>query len=138
MKYLRLLFILGLINQAQAQDVSGDAQKGEQDYYDFGCYGCHGYSAKYRVPLVGDTSGVMSNESVFLTYLRLRSEQNPINPANRMPNYDVSTLSDEQALDIYAYIKSIEDDPPEVEDIPEFVEMLESARQRNGNKSNDE
>jgi mono/diheme cytochrome c family protein len=130
MKYLRLLLILGLINQVHAQDVSGDAPKGKQDYYDFGCYGCHGYSAKYRVPLVGDASGVMSNESVFLTYLRLRSEQNPINPANRMPNYDASTLSDDQALNIYAYIKSIDNNPPEIADVAAMKEMLDAAKAR--------
>jgi len=130
MKILRLLLILGLIHQVYAQDVSGDAQKGKQDYYDFGCYGCHGYSAKYRVPLVGDTSGVMSSESVFLTYLRLRSEQNPINPANRMPNYGESSLSDEQALDIYAYIKSIDDDPPELDGVAVMTDMLDAAKAR--------
>ncbi len=130
MNILRLLLILGLINQVHAQDVNGDAQKGKQDYYDFGCYGCHGYSAKYRVPLVGDASGVMSNESVFLTYLRLRSEQNPINPANRMPNYGESSLSDEQALNIYAYIKSIDDDPPEITDIASMKELLDAAKAR--------
>ena len=130
MNILRLLLIFGLINQAHAQDVSGDPQKGKQDYYDFGCYGCHGYSAKYRVPLVGDASGVMSNESVFLTYLRLRSEQNPINPANRMPNYGESSLSDEQALNIYAYIKSIDDDPPEIADVASMKELLDAAKAR--------
>ena len=130
MNILRLLLILGLINQVHAQDASGDAQNGKQDYYDFGCYGCHGYSAKYRVPLVGDASGVMSNESVFLTYLRLRSEQNPINPANRMPNYGESSLSDEQALNIYAYIKSIDDDPPEISDVAAMKEMLDAAKAR--------
>ncbi len=136
MKILRLLLLFGLLSQVQAQGVRGDVQKGKLDYYDFGCYGCHGYSAKYRVPLVGDASGVMGDESVFLTYLRLRSEQNPINPANRMPNYDASTLSDEQALNIYAYIKSINDDPPEIVDVAAMKEMLDAAKARSDGNEN--
>ena len=64
MKYLPLLLIIGMTNQVVGQDLSGDAEAGKKDYYEFGCYGCHGYSAKYRVPLVGDTSGVMSSETV--------------------------------------------------------------------------
>ena len=137
MKSLRMLFVIILLQDAYAQDFGGDVEKGEQLYYDFACYSCHGYNATMRVPLVGDASGIMSSEQVFLTFLRLRADQNPTNPRNAMPNYAASTLSDEQALDIYAYIKSLKDDPPEVEDIPVFVEMLESAKHRNGNEPND-
>lgn len=137
MKILRILFVIGLLQNTHAQDFRGDIEKGEQLYYDFACYSCHGYNATMRVPLVGGASGIMSSEQVFLTYLRLRADQNPINPKNAMPNYAASTLSDEQALDIYAYIRSVKDDPPEVEDIPVFVEMLESAKQRNGKEPND-
>jgi mono/diheme cytochrome c family protein len=60
----------------------------------------------------------MSSEQLFLTFLRLRAEQNPVNPKNAMPNYSANTLSDEQALDIYAYIKSLRDDPPALADNP--------------------
>ena len=47
-----------------------------------------------------------------------------------MPNYAASTLSDEQALDIYAYIKSLKDESPEVEDNPVMQEMLDAAKAR--------
>jgi mono/diheme cytochrome c family protein len=130
MKILRILFVIGLLQNTHAQDLSGDIEKGEQLYYNFACYSCHGYNATMRVPLVGDASGIMSSEQVFLTYLRLRADQNPINPKNAMPNYAASTLSDEQALDIYAYIKSLKDESPEVEDNPVMQEILEAARAR--------
>ena len=110
---------------------AGNAEKGATLYYDFACYSCHGYDGTGRVPLANDASGVMVNEQVFLTYMRLRADQNPVNPKNSMPNYADSTLSDEQALDIYAYIKTLRDDPPALEDIPAFVEILESAKQKN-------
>lgn len=128
MKSLRILLVIVLLQYAHAQDLSGDVEKGEQLYYNFACYSCHGYNATMRTPLVGDASGIMSSEQVFLTYLRLRADQNPVNPKNAMPNYAASTLSDEQALDIYAYIKSVKDDPPEVEDNPVMQQILDAAK----------
>ena len=122
------MLVIVLLQYAHAQDLSGDVEKGEQLYYNFACYSCHGYNATMRVPLVGDASGIMSSEQVFLTYLRLRADQNPVNPKNAMPNYAASTLSDEQALDIYAYIKSVKDDPPEVEDNPVMQQILDAAK----------
>ena len=130
MKILRILFVIGLLQNTHAQDLSGDIEIGEQLYYNFACYSCHGYNATMRVPLVGDASGIMSSKQVFLTYLRLRADQNPINPKNAMPNYAASTLSDEQALDIYAYIKSVKDESPEVEDNPVMQEILDAAKAR--------
>ncbi len=130
MKILRILFVIGLLQNTHAQDLGGDTDKGEQLYYNFACYSCHGYNATMRVPLVGNASGIMSGEQVFLTYLRLRADQNPTNPRNAMPNYAASTLSDEQALDIYAYIKSLKDESPEVEDNPVMQEILDAAKTR--------
>jgi mono/diheme cytochrome c family protein len=136
MNSLRIVLILGLLQPVFAQDGGGDAEQGVGLFYDFGCYGCHGYNATMRVPLVGDASGIMSNEALFLNYLRLRADQNPTNPKNAMPNYAASTLSDEQARDIYAYIRSIDDDPPEVADIAVMQELLDAAKGRGSGKEN--
>ena len=136
MQSLRLILILGLVLPVHAQDISGDAQQGAELYYDFACYSCHGYNATMRVPLVGDASGIMSSEAIFLNYLRLRAEQNPTNPKNSMPNYSADTLSDAQARDIYAYIISLVDDPPEVADNRIMQEMLEAAKVRGQGKEN--
>jgi cytochrome c553 len=114
MKTLTLILAFVLLRQAQAQDVSGDIEKGERLFYSFACYSCHGYGGTGRTPLSSETSGILSSETRFLTYLRLRADQNPINPNNSMPNYAASTLSDEQALDIYAYLRSLNDDSPAV------------------------
>ena len=136
MKILRILLVIVLLQNTHAEGLSGDVEKGEQLFYNFACYSCHGYNATMRVPLVGDASGIMSSESVFLTYLRLRADQNPTNPKNSMPNYAASTLSDEQALDIYAYIKSVKDDLPAVEDDPVMQELLDAAKARNPDNEN--
>ena len=112
---------------AQAQDTGGNAENGKQLYLDFACYSCHGYNGTGRTPLDAATSGILSSETLFLRYLRLRADQNPVNPKNTMPNYSTNTLSDEQARDIYAYVVSLEDNPPALEDIAVMQQIIESA-----------
>ena len=109
--------------------ISGDAKKGTQPYYDYGCYGCHGFNGIGRQNLANDVSGIMFNETVFLAYLRARSEMNPLFPTQSMPNYSADSLSDEDATNIYAYIRTFKDEPPEVEDIPTLKAILEEAEQ---------
>jgi hypothetical protein len=70
----------------------------------------------------------MVNEQVYLAYLRGRADQNPLFPTQSMPNYAEGSLPDDEALDIYAYIRTFRDDPPEVEDIPVLRDILEDAK----------
>lgn len=129
-KTLRSILFLFLCQPLFAQQASGDVEHGAQLYYDFGCYSCHGYNATGRTPLSRETSGILSSEELFLTYLRLRADQNPVNPKNSMPNYDTRTLSDEQALHIYAYIVSLRDDAPEIDEIPALQGIIDAAKRR--------
>lgn len=116
---------------AGAEDLADDeVRRGAELYADFACYSCHGYHGTGMTPLVAETSGVLSSRELFLTYLRLRTEQNPVNPSRDMPSYSATTLSDEQARAIYRYIVSFDDDPPALEDIPALAEILESAEKR--------
>lgn len=108
----------------------GDADRGAELYLTYACYSCHGYAGTGRVPLSREASGILSNETTFLTYLRLRADQNPVNPRSTMPNYSVAALSDEHARDIYAYLISLDDEPPALEDIPAFTEILDDAKRR--------
>ena len=124
-----VFFLATALAQSAFGPISGDAGKGKQLYYDYGCYGCHGFNGIGRQNLANDVSGVMFNEEVFLTYLRARADQNPLFPTQTMPNYAKESLSDEDALDIYAYIRTFRDDPPEVEDIPALKAILEAAEQ---------
>jgi cytochrome c553 len=112
--------------RAFAQD--GDAESGKKAYYDHGCYGCHGYNGEtgWR-DLVGTNSPLVTNEATFLVYLRARTDYTPLVPSTRMPAYPESALSDADARDIYAYIRTFELDAPEVEDIPALQVILESA-----------
>lgn len=108
----------------------GDAERGKELYYEFACYSCHGYNAGGPVPLVAGESGVLSRADVFVTYLRLRTDQNPANPSRTMPNYSSETLSDAQAMDLYTYITSIREDLPTLEEVPLMQELIDDAKRR--------
>ena len=125
---LSSIFLLATaVAQVEFGPISGDAEEGKQSYYDYGCYGCHGYNGIGRQNLANDVSGIMFNETVFLTYLRARADMNPLFPTQSMPNYSAEGLSDENAKNIYAYIRTFKDDPPEVDDIPALKGILEDA-----------
>ena len=127
---LSAIFLLTTaVAQVAFGPISGDAGKGKQLYYDYGCFGCHGFNGIGRQNLANDVSGIMFNETVFLTYLRARADMNPLFPTQSMPNYSASSLSDNDAKDIYAYIRTFKDEPPEVEDIPALKGILDDAEQ---------
>lgn len=107
---------------------TGDAERGKQAYYDYACYGCHGYQGIGRRNIANRASGVLVTEDVFLIYLRARGEQNPEFSTQTMPHYPASSLSDEDARDIYAYILTFVDEPPAVEDIPALQDIVDDAQ----------
>ena len=123
-QFMAVLFYVVVSAQAYA----GDPDKGAAVYYEHGCYSCHGYNGTGRTPLANNVSGILTDENVFIAFLRQRADRNPTLPDNSMPNFAVESLSDEQAKDVYTYIKMLTDDPPEIEDIPSFVTILDAAK----------
>ena len=97
----------------RAQDASqapgGDAKKGQSLYGSVGCWECHGTQGQGG-PLSGPRIGsTMLPYEAFLQQLRT--------PQNQMPPYEPPILSDADAANIYAFLKSI---PPAraLKDIP--------------------
>ena len=122
-----LALLIVFSGSAFAQDVDSGANL----YQEYLCYSCHGYNgAASRRPLTNDLSGIMVNEAVFISFLRQRAELNPVIATNSMPNYAATTLSDAQAKDLYAYIRTFKDNPPEVKDDPLMQEILDAAKAR--------
>lgn len=120
----------GIAGIAGAQDTaaSGNAARGKALYYAHGCYGCHGYNGQTGVrDLVGTNSPLVADVDTFVAFLRQRSEYAPVLPSTRMPNFPEDALSDAEARDIYAYVRSFELDAPAIEDIPTFQKILKSA-----------
>ena len=85
---------------------SGDARKGEGYYLKFGCWECHGYT--------GQTGG---GARLATTALNANGLVNHIrNPrTNPMLAYSAKLIPDQEAADLYAYIKTFKK-PPEAKD----------------------
>ena len=73
----------------------------------------------------------MTNQELFIIFLRLRADLNPMTPSNSMPNYSADVISDEQAQDLFVYIKTLTDNPPEIEDISVLKNILDNANRIN-------
>jgi mono/diheme cytochrome c family protein len=83
-----------------AQPAAGNPQTGKTLYVRYSCYACHGYdghggAGARLVPMRMNLSG-------FTAYIK--------NP-RQMPPYTSKVLSDEQAADLWAYIKSLPESP---------------------------
>jgi ubiquinol-cytochrome c reductase cytochrome c subunit len=90
----------GVTAQAPAAAPSGNAQSGKELYAKYSCYACHGYdghggAGARLVPM-------RMNQPGFTAYIK--------NP-RQMPPYTAKVLSDAQAADLFAYIKSMPESP---------------------------
>src|SRR5579871_775742 len=114
---------------APTSPVTGNATSGKGLYYSFGCYACHGYNGETGArPFVGRW-GNLSTEQQFITFLRGRANVAPVTPATNMPNFGENSLSDKQAKDIYAYIRTFKSSAPaSIKDAATLNAILESAK----------
>lgn len=132
-RYRRLLPIavvalVACIRPALAEDEQGDAERGRQLYYDHACYACHGYNGETGArDLVGTDSPIVADVDVFVAFLRQRGDLLPVFPSTAMPSYPEAALSDAEARDIFAYIRTFELDAPEVGEVPVLEAIIESA-----------
>jgi mono/diheme cytochrome c family protein len=116
-------------NPAPTSPVSGNATNGKQLYYSYACYTCHGYNGETGArPFVGRW-GNLATEQGFINFLRGRANVAPIIPSTSMPSFAEASLSDAQAKDIYAYIRSFKSSAPELKNIPTLNTILEAAKQ---------
>lgn len=127
-----------LLCAATFASADGDPQRGEELYLAHGCYACHGYDGIGRRPLANDASPYMADETVFITYLRLRGDSNPSLPSNAMPGYSSDVINDNEGADLFAYVKTLMDDPPEIRDIPVFMQILDRAEEAGDARSEDD
>jgi mono/diheme cytochrome c family protein len=81
-----------------ASPAAGNAEHGRRVYRDVFCYACHGtegQGGRDGVRLAGSPPSL----SVFRAYLR--------KPAGNMPAYTARVLSEDDLLDIYAFLRSL-------------------------------
>ena len=93
---------------------AGSVENGKELYLKYSCYACHGYSAQ-----TGNGARLVStklNQQGFTNYIR-----NP--QTNGMPTYTAKVVPDQQAADLFAYIKTFKE-PPAAKDIPLLNQLL--------------
>src|SRR3954471_10934452 len=99
-----------------AQTPTGGVQRGKELYLNYSCYACHGYDGH------GGSGARLAPPpmtlSRFPAYVR--------NP-RRMPPYTDKVLTDAQAADLFAYIKSMPASPP-ADSIPLLKRIMEAAK----------
>jgi mono/diheme cytochrome c family protein len=117
-----------LIAYPLAAEDSAAVDSGKSLYLSHGCYSCHGYEGVGKRPLSPKTSGIVSNDEVFLVFLRARADVKPPLPKQWMPHYPESALPDEDALAILAYIRSFRDNPPSIAESETLSTILDAAR----------
>jgi mono/diheme cytochrome c family protein len=83
----------------QGSAPTGNAENGKTLYLQVGCYQCHGQAgqgARMTGPRISRTEFPFES---FLYQLR--------HPANQMPPYEAAVLSDQDAADLYAYVRQM-------------------------------
>ena len=113
-------------NPPPTSPVTGNAVERKALYHSYGCYACHGYNGETGArPFVGRW-GNLATEQSFLTFLRGRANVAPLPPSTSMPNFGEGSLSDKQAKDIYAYIRTFKSSAPDLKDIPALSAIIET------------
>jgi mono/diheme cytochrome c family protein len=116
-----ILTLTGLILAAgptcaqQASAPAGNVENGKTLYLQVGCYQCHGQAgqgARMTGPSISRTQFPFEG---FLYQLR--------HPANQMPPYEAAVLSDQDAADLYAYLRQM----PAPRD-PNSIPLLKAER----------
>jgi mono/diheme cytochrome c family protein len=115
-------------NPAPASPVTGNSANGKALYYSYACYACHGYNGETGARAFVGNWGNLGTEDRFISFLRGRANVAPIVPSTSMPNFGEKALSDKQAKDIYAYIRTFKSTAPELKDIPALNAIVESAK----------
>jgi mono/diheme cytochrome c family protein len=108
--------------------VTGNAVAGKKLYYDHACYSCHGFNGETGArPFVPNWPANLATERSFIAFLRGRANVAPVQPSTSMPNYPVESLSDAQARDVYAFIRSFKSTPLPLEKNPVLSQILAAA-----------
>src|ERR1700674_1607181 len=117
-------------NPPPTSPVTGNAGNGKALYYSYGCYACHGYNGETGARAFVGRWGNLGTEQSFLAFLRGRANVAPLVPSTSMPNFGEGSLSDTQAKDIYAYIRTFKSSAPELKDIPTLNAIIVRSKQQ--------
>ena len=115
-------------NPAPTSPVTGNAANGKKLYFSYGCYACHGYNGETGARAFVGNWGNLGTGEAFIRFLRGRANVTPLIPSTSMPNFGETSLPDDRAKDIYAYIRSFKSNAPEATGIPTLNGMVAAAK----------
>jgi len=101
-KLILVLLVLAGAVMARAQNTTGDAENGKRLFLADGCWQCHNYNG----------AGGRQGARLAQTKLTAQGLISYIRKPRTMPAYSEKVLSDREATDIWAYIKTFPDPPP--------------------------
>lgn len=115
MHFLLTLLFVSVISTPQApQQAAPNAKRGGELYLKYGCWECHGYTAATGQGATLVTTSL--NATGFMNYIRAPR-------TNQMPLYSAKVVSDADAADLYAFIKSFKK-PAEAKEIPLLQQIM--------------
>lgn len=107
----------------------GNPANGKALYTAHQCWACHGYNGETGTRLMqenGTFTARLVTASSFINFIRAPRPNDP--PPNgsltSMPSYGAASLPDQQAADLFAYIKSFKPTQPPLKDIPLLNQMI--------------
>ncbi|HLI99189.1 MAG TPA: cytochrome c [Bradyrhizobium sp.] len=94
-----MAMMTGAIFAQQTPAPAGNAEHGKTLYRETGCYQCHGLAGQGATMTGPRLSRTAFEFDGFLNQLR--------HPVNQMPPYEAAILSDQDAADLYAYVRQM-------------------------------
>jgi mono/diheme cytochrome c family protein len=110
----------------------GDAQKGKALFVAHQCFACHGYNGETGTRLLNEDGTFVPRLLTargFIAFIRAPrpNERPPVGSSVTMPSYGISSLPDQQAADLFAYIKGFKPTEPALREIPLLTEMVKEG-----------
>ena len=94
-----LVFAFASVASAQDAAPAGNAQTGQKTFLSDGCWECHGSVGQGGAVTGPRLAATALPYAAFIQQLRV--------PQNAMPPYETTILSDADAANIYAFLKSL-------------------------------
>jgi mono/diheme cytochrome c family protein len=110
-----VMLTVALTSAGHTAELVGDVNRGKSLYEQTGCYACHGLAGQGAQATGPRVSRTQYPFAAFLVVLR--------HPPKQMPPYESVVLSDQDAADIYAYVRQMPA-PPDPKSIP----LLEATK----------
>jgi mono/diheme cytochrome c family protein len=124
-----VILMLAATSSALAQTPAADPANGKTLYLAHQCWACHGYNGETGTRLLRDDGTFiprLMTVNGFIAFIRApRPDQPPpTGSVVSMPSYGVASLPNQQAADLFAYIKTFKPTQPALKDIPLLNQMI--------------